>query len=127
MRRTLLILTALSLASTACESGTWTLQGQVAVVPDEDAVPRGVAQATVALQCGKHRTTVKTDRAGAFSLGGHGKGPRMDCVVEITAPRHEPWRAELGDVCADDDDDDHCETATVLATLRKKPEASAQR
>lgn len=122
MKRTLLIAALLLLGTAACERRSWAVYGQLALAPavDADAVPAPVEGATATLRCGGEKpsaVSVRLDAAGAFELSGPGLGPRFDCTLEVLAPGLGSWSSRVADVCLDDDDDDRCEHAVVLAHI----------
>lgn len=129
MKRTLLIAALLLLGTAACERRSWAVYGQLALAPavGADAVPARVEGATATLRCEgeKAAASVRLDAAGAFELSGPGLGPRFDCTLEVVAPGLGRWSSRVADVCLDDDDDDRCEHAVVLAHI-VSPQAQAQ-
>jgi len=107
-----------------CEA-EWSLRGHVVgsgVTRSDDAAFDGkvpLAYARIVLLCaGEPDRGVQADRDGAFELAGSGPGPRLDCLVEATAPGRAAWRAPVDAVCADDGEGDgRCANGAMVAEL----------
>ncbi len=108
----------------------WSLRGHVVRIPAasvdaEESSPAlgAVPFATIVLRCsGELDRATQADHAGAFELTGSGAGPRLDCVLEATAPGALRWYSAVDAFCADADDANgelagRCASGAVVARL----------